>query len=123
MDEDGFLTILDRYSRFANIGGEMISLSAVEENISGIIANEEIEIIAVALPDEKKGEKIVLLVAGEQDIDLNSLKQQLIAAKTNPLMIPANFQRAADIPKLGSGKKDFVRAKKIAQETLDKTKH
>ncbi len=111
LDEDGFLTILDRYSRFAKIGGEMVSLSAVEAQIAEIIDNEEIEILAVALPDQNKGEKIVLLVAGGE-ID----KAQI--AKSKPLMIPKEFLTVEAIPKLGTGKADFAGAKKIAAEAL-----
>ena len=103
LDEDGFLTILDRYSRFAKIGGEMISLGAIEESIAKIIAGEETEIAAVALPDEKKGEKVILLVSGE--IDLAGLKQNLTEKKMNPLMIPADFIKVDTIPKLGGNKK------------------
>ncbi|GHV05314.1 hypothetical protein AGMMS50229_08200 [Campylobacterota bacterium] len=63
LDEDGFITIVDRYSRFAKIGGEMISLSTVESLIAALFA--EIDPIAVALSDEKKGEKVVVLFVGE----------------------------------------------------------
>ncbi len=61
VDEDGFLTIVDRYSRFAKIGGEMISLGAIEGAI-GKLLPEDTEILTTALPDGKKGEKVVLLV-------------------------------------------------------------
>jgi len=112
LDEDGFLTILDRYSRFAKIGGEMVSLGAVEEAVGSVLDNKEIEIAAVALPDEKKGEKIVLLVSGE--LELAFLKQKLMEQKVNPLMLPDALIRVDSIPKLGSGKKDLTKAKELA---------
>jgi Acyl-CoA synthetases (AMP-forming)/AMP-acid ligases II len=112
VDEDGFLTVVDRYSRFAKIGGEMISLGAVEEQVRRIINNSELEMIAVNLPDGKKGEKVVLMVAG--DIDISALKQQLIAAQCNPLMIPSQIYSLPEVPRLGSGKTNFKEARRIA---------
>ena len=112
LDEDGFLTILDRYSRFAKIGGEMISLGAVEEVVRSVLDNKEIEIAAVSLPDEKKGERITLLVTG--DLDPAFLKQKLIEQKVNPLMLPDVIINVDRIPKLGSGKTDFSQAKDLA---------
>ncbi len=53
LDKDGFLVIVDRYSRFAKIGGEMISLGAIETTINKRLP-EEVEILATAIPDEKK---------------------------------------------------------------------
>lgn len=112
LDNDGFLTILDRYSRFAKIAGEMISLSAVEEKVSDIINNEEIEVCAAALPDDKKGEKIVLLISGE--IETDQLKKNLIEKNINPLMLPSSFRKVKTIPKLGTGKNDFAAIRNLA---------
>ncbi len=112
VDEDGFLTIVDRYSRFAKLGGEMVSLSAVEQQIRQIVGNSELELVAVNLPDDKKGEKIVLLIAGTHDEAV--LKRQLIDGGMNPLMIPATIRSLAEIPKLGSGKTDFGSARQLA---------
>ncbi|MCG8429233.1 MAG: MFS transporter, partial [Chromatiales bacterium] len=64
LDEDGFLTIVDRYSRFAKIGGEMVSLGVIEGAI-GKLLPEGVEILTTSLPDSKKGEKVLLLFAGE----------------------------------------------------------
>ena len=108
------MTIVDRYSRFVKIGGEMISLRAVEESVSQTIVDEDVEIVAVALPDVKKGEKVVVLVAGEADIQEIRLKMK--EHKVNPLMMPADFVKADVIPKLGSGKNDFARARNLAFE-------
>lgn len=112
VDADGFLFITDRFSRFAKVGGEMISLSAVENAVSQQLANSEIEILAVSIPDAKKGEKIVVL--SETPIQLQEIKQKLLAAKCNPLLIPSGFYVVTAIPKLGSGKTDFSAARKLA---------
>ena len=113
IDEDGFLTIVDRYSRFVKIGGEMISLSAVEEEIRKIIP-EEVEIVAAGVPDSKKGEKIVLLYHG--DIEEKELKAMIAKSNLNPLMKPTLYHYLEEMPKLGSGKTDLKKAKQLAME-------
>lgn len=115
LDEDGFLTIVDRYSRFAKLGGEMVSLTAVEETIREALNNPELELVAVNLPDEKKGEKIVLLIA--ETIELEEIKKAMLEAKANPLMIPSEVKAVDEIPKLGSGKTDFKMAKALLLES------
>jgi acyl-[acyl-carrier-protein]-phospholipid O-acyltransferase / long-chain-fatty-acid--[acyl-carrier-protein] ligase len=112
LDPDGFLTIVDRYSRFAKLGGEMISLGAVEEQIRRVLAQPELELAAVNLPDERKGERILLLVAG--DVDADGLRKRLLEAGMNPLSIPAAVVRVEAIPKLGSGKTDFGAVRRLA---------
>jgi acyl-[acyl-carrier-protein]-phospholipid O-acyltransferase / long-chain-fatty-acid--[acyl-carrier-protein] ligase len=111
LDQDGFLTIVDRYSRFAKIGGEMISLGAIESAIAKVMP-ENIEVLTTAVPDGKKGEKVVLLISG--DIDQDEMQGLIEQSGLNPLMRPAELIKVAAIPKLGSGKNDFSRAKQIA---------
>ncbi len=112
LDSDGFLTIVDRYSRFAKLGGEMVSLSAVEEKIRMALGEPDLELVAVNLPDDKKGEKVTLLIANE--MSSRDLKKKLIDADMNPLMIPSIFINVNAVPKLGSGKTDFATSKKVA---------
>ena len=112
LDEDGFLTIVDRYSRFAKIGGEMISLTTVEEEILDACKIKDLEIAATCLPDQRKGEKIVLL--STNNLDKGELTKILSDAKINPLYHPASVLVVDEIPKLGSGKTDFAATKKIA---------
>ena len=112
LDKDGFLTIVDRYSRFEKIGGEMISLTTVEEEILDACNDADIEVAATCLPDQRKGEKIVLLTTN--NLDKNKLKKLLSDAKVNPLYFPAQVLSVEEIPKLGSGKTDFGATKKIA---------
>ena len=119
LDEDGFLTIVDRYSRFAKLGGEMISLSAVENNISKLILSNEdnhIDFIATSIEDEKKGEKIILLISNVDELFVSQLKEKMIANFDNKLMLPSEIKIVNDIPKLGTGKKDFKGAKELAKE-------
>ncbi len=107
-DHDGFLYIVDRYSRFAKIGGEMVSLTAVEHAVHERLP-EEHEVVAVAIPDEQKGEQIILLTTHEIDID--DLRQALLAQGCSPLLLPIGILQLTELPKLGSGKTDFARAK------------
>lgn len=114
-DEDGFLTIVDRYSRFAKIGGEMISLGAIE-GVIGKLLPTDTEILATSLPDGKKGEKVVLLFTG--DINKDELKQLINQSELYPLMRPSELIPIETIPKLGSGKNDFSKAKHLAMVSL-----
>jgi acyl-[acyl-carrier-protein]-phospholipid O-acyltransferase/long-chain-fatty-acid--[acyl-carrier-protein] ligase len=112
LDQDGFLTIVDRYSRFAKLGGEMVSLTAVEDQVRRALARPEMELAAVNVPDAKKGERIVLLVA--EEIDPDALRRALLDAGVNPLSVPSEVRQVEAIPKLGSGKTDFSGAKRLA---------
>lgn len=114
LDEDGFLTIVDRYSRFAKVGGEMVSLSKVEELIRNCVQDEDFDLVAVNLPDAKKGERIVLL--SDRELAKDHITQQLLGAGNSSLLLPAEWYRVDAVPKLGSGKTDFSNAKKLALE-------
>jgi acyl-[acyl-carrier-protein]-phospholipid O-acyltransferase/long-chain-fatty-acid--[acyl-carrier-protein] ligase len=116
VDSDGFITIVGRYSRFAKIGGEMISLGSVEEQLSKIFA-EQIEFFVISLEDEKKGEKIVALY--EDDIPIEDIVSTVRKSNMIPLMQPNMFFWVDKLPKLASGKSDFSEAKKIAQKLHD----
>ncbi|MDO4436123.1 MAG: acyl-[ACP]--phospholipid O-acyltransferase [Cardiobacteriaceae bacterium] len=111
LDKNGFLVIVDRYSRFAKIGGEMISLGAVEEAIRPLLAVDT-PVVAVNLPDEKKGEKVVLLVQSLESPE--SFKALLQNSGLNPLMMPSQIFTVENIPVLGSGKTDYAGAKQLA---------
>ena len=111
VDKDGFLTIVDRYSRFAKPGGEMFSLSAVEDQIRAQLKQPEIELVALNLPDEKKGERVEVLI--NEEIDAEAVKKAMLAAGANPLSIPAAFHQVQEVPKSGSGKTDFAAARKL----------
>ncbi len=115
LDSDGFIFITDRYSRFAKIGGEMISLGAVEESLSEILG-ESIELSAVAIDDTKKGEQIILLYSGESTKESieDSIKQSDMIA----IMRPSKVFKVESIPRLGTGKSDFKGSKRLAEEIM-----
>ncbi len=116
IDEDGFLSIVDRYSRFAKIGGEMISLGLVEGEI-GQLVDENSGISLTAIPDERRGEKLVLLIEGE--VEIEELKAKIKELGLNPLFVPSLYFKVETLPKLGSGKADFKGAKKMALELAE----
>lgn len=121
LDEDGFLFIQDRYSRFAKISGEMIGLGTVEAALRGVVAeamdDNEVDLLAVTLPDERKGEKIVILTTIA--LDAEHARQRLIDNGLNALALPSAYLQVDEIPALGSGKRDFGSAKKLAQQLLE----
>jgi acyl-[acyl-carrier-protein]-phospholipid O-acyltransferase/long-chain-fatty-acid--[acyl-carrier-protein] ligase len=115
LDEDGFIFIVDRYSRFAKIAGEMISLGSVEEKLTDLLG-ESVELTAVALNDDKKGEQIVLLYHSE--VPLNEIQQKIKESDILALMKPSKIFEVEEIPKLGTGKSDFKGAKRLAEELM-----
>lgn len=107
MDERGFVTITGRIKRFAKIGGEMVSLAAVE-NLAGR-AWPGAAVAAVALPDARKGNRVVLCVAQEQGITptREALLAQARADGVGEIMVPATVLCVPTIPMLASGKVNY----------------
>jgi acyl-[acyl-carrier-protein]-phospholipid O-acyltransferase / long-chain-fatty-acid--[acyl-carrier-protein] ligase len=116
LDEDGFLFIQDRYSRFAKIGGEMVSLGSVEAAIRQVLDNPELDVVAVNIPDDKKGEKIVVL--SNQILDKSVLRDKLSKAGLNALALPSSYIKVDEVPTLGTGKTDFATAKEVARKIV-----
>lgn len=117
LDEDGFLFIQDRYSRFAKIGGEMIALGQVEAAIRKVIGDIELEVVAMNIPHPKKGETIIVLA--NRTLDKKELKDSLLENGLTTLALPSAYYLVDEIPKLGSGKTDFGTAKKLAQRVSE----
>jgi len=112
LDEDNFLHIEDRYSRFAKIGGEMISLGFVETSIRRVSDDIELELVAISVPHSKKGESIIIL--SNRELQQQELRKHLLDAGLGSLALPSAYFLVDEIPKLGSGKTDFGSAKKLA---------
>jgi acyl-[acyl-carrier-protein]-phospholipid O-acyltransferase/long-chain-fatty-acid--[acyl-carrier-protein] ligase len=118
-DEDGFLYIEGRLSRFSKIGGEMVPHEALEQKIItalGLDGKDERLIAIVGVSDEAKGEAVVLLAA--IDVDLARLRPKLNELGVPNLWIPKKVYRIESIPTLASGKLDLSRCKQLA-ETSD----
>ena len=119
-DEDGFLYIEGRLSRFSKIGGEMVPHEALEQNIVaalGLSGESERLIAVVGITDPSKGEAIALLSA--TDIDLPQLRDKLREAGVPNLWIPKKICRVEAIPVLGSGKLDLAGCKTSAEKCSD----
>ncbi len=117
-DEDGFLYIEGRLSRFSKIGGEMVPHETIEQKIIdllGLSGRDERPIAIVGVQDEAKGEALILLSA--ENIDLAELRKKLQEAGIPNLWIPKNVQRVEAIPVLASGKLDLKKCQERAAES------
>src|SRR6266480_3913170 len=116
-DEDGFLYIEGRLSRFSKIGGEMVPHETIESKIVdllGFSGRDERPLAVMGVQDEAKGEALVLLSA--VDIDLAELRSKLHEAGVPNLWIPKQIQRVEAIPVLASGKLDLKKCQRLAIE-------
>ena len=116
-DEDGFLYIEGRLSRFSKIGGEMVPHEVIEQKIIDLLelsGKDERIIAIVGVTDEAKGEAVVLLSA--IDVDLAQLRDKLRDAGVPNLWIPKRIQSVESIPVLASGKLDLKKCQELANE-------
>jgi acyl-[acyl-carrier-protein]-phospholipid O-acyltransferase / long-chain-fatty-acid--[acyl-carrier-protein] ligase len=114
-DDDGFLYIEGRLSRFSKIAGEMVPHEAIEHKIIellGLSGKDERPIAVVGVQDQAKGEALVLLSA--IDIDAAELRKRLHEADFPNLWIPKHVQRVDAIPVLASGKLDLRKCQQCA---------
>ncbi len=115
VDREGFITIRGRAKRFAKIAGEMVSLGAVEMLVQALWPEERHA--AVAVPDKRRGERIVLVTtAGNADPE--TLRVYGKQAGATELMVPHDIIKVHEIPVLGSGKTDYVAARRLALDQL-----
>jgi len=112
IDAQGFITILGRAKRFAKIGGEMVSLNAVEMLVGR--AFPDIALGVISLPDAKKGERLVL-IAEDACVTRTALLQFARTEGVPELFIPSRII-IAQLPLLGSGKIDYPALKQLAAE-------
>lgn len=115
-DREGFLTIQGRTGRFAKIGGEMVSLAAVEVLVQSLWPEESHA--AVSLPDKRRGERITLLTTAT-DADTALIRQFGKLSGANALLTPHDIIGVDAIPLLASGKTDYAMARRMAMEKLE----
>jgi acyl-[acyl-carrier-protein]-phospholipid O-acyltransferase/long-chain-fatty-acid--[acyl-carrier-protein] ligase len=117
MEEDGFLTITDRLSRFSKIAGEMVPHIRIEEKLHEL-ANITEQVFAVtSLPDEKKGERIVVVTTlpdAKLEPVLDKLAKSDLPALWKPR--PNQFFHVEALPVLGTGKIDLRAVKTLASD-------
>jgi acyl-[acyl-carrier-protein]-phospholipid O-acyltransferase/long-chain-fatty-acid--[acyl-carrier-protein] ligase len=112
IDVEGYLTIRGRLKRFAKVGGEMVSLGAVEEHVTRLWPGHGHA--AVALSDPRKGEQVVLVTerAGAQREELGAFWQREGIAE---ISMPRTIVPVDALPLLGSGKVDYVAVNRLAE--------
>ena len=115
IDEDGFVMIKGRAKRFAKIGGEMISLTAVEEFISRVWQDKLHAVVSI--PDDVKGEQLVLVT----DVESTERKELVTAAReqgVGELNVPKKIISVKDVPLLGTGKIDYPAVQALVDKEI-----
>jgi acyl-[acyl-carrier-protein]-phospholipid O-acyltransferase/long-chain-fatty-acid--[acyl-carrier-protein] ligase len=119
LDEDGFLFIEGRMSRFSKIAGEMIPHLTVEQKIVEALREtmelpEGPSVVVIGLPDDKRGESLVALTTVA--IDSSELRKRLVVMGLPNLWIPKVIRRVTAIPLLATGKLDLRGCERLARE-------
>jgi acyl-[acyl-carrier-protein]-phospholipid O-acyltransferase/long-chain-fatty-acid--[acyl-carrier-protein] ligase len=112
-DAQGFITIKGRAKRFAKIGGEMVSLTAVEGYLSKLWPENAHAVVAIA--DERKGEQLVLLTE-RKDATRAEILTYTKAHGISELSLPRTIHFIEKLPLLGTGKLDYVEIKNVVLE-------
>jgi acyl-[acyl-carrier-protein]-phospholipid O-acyltransferase/long-chain-fatty-acid--[acyl-carrier-protein] ligase len=114
IDADGFVTIKGRIKRFAKIAGEMVPLGGVEDLVNKAYPKSAHAV--VALPDPKKGERLVLLTehVGVERALLTATAREMGLPE---IFVPRSFVRVDSVPLLGSGKIDYVEAARLCSQS------
>lgn len=117
IDEDGFLQITDRLSRFSKIGGEMVPHIKVEERLHELAGSTEQTFVVAGVPDEKKGERLIVLHK-LADAPLQAALEKLSQTDLPNLWKPRadQFFRVESFPMLGTGKLDLRKVKETAAQ-------
>jgi acyl-[acyl-carrier-protein]-phospholipid O-acyltransferase/long-chain-fatty-acid--[acyl-carrier-protein] ligase len=117
LDEDGFVRITDRMSRFSKIGGEMVPHIKVEDKLHELTGSNEQTFAVTAVPDERKGERLIVLHTLAED-KLEDCLGLLAKSDLPALWKPRRdqFVHVQSLPYLGTGKLDLRRLKEIATE-------
>ena len=110
--EDGFVTIRGRAKRFAKVGGEMVSLAAVEQLAAELWPEHQTAVAAVK--DDKKGEKLVM-VSDNPAASRERFVKFLKLKGAQDLMAPSEVRVVSAVPLLGSGKLDFAAVQKLVE--------
>jgi acyl-[acyl-carrier-protein]-phospholipid O-acyltransferase / long-chain-fatty-acid--[acyl-carrier-protein] ligase len=118
VDKDGYIHITGRLSRFSKIGGEMVPHIQIEETMTEIVGSNEdgtMRVAITAIPDVKRGERLVVLHT-ELPVSKSELLQKLSLAGLPNLYLPSedSFVPVSAVPVLGSGKLDLKSMRQVA---------
>jgi len=119
IDEDGFIQITDRLSRFSKIGGEMVPHGRVEQALQEA-AGADLQVFAVTgVPDERKGERLAVLHTVDE-ASLPAIVEKIATGGLPNLFVPRRdqFIKVDKLPVLGTGKLDLREVKRVAIERL-----
>jgi acyl-[acyl-carrier-protein]-phospholipid O-acyltransferase/long-chain-fatty-acid--[acyl-carrier-protein] ligase len=116
MDEDGFIRVTDRLSRFSKLGGEMVPHIRIEESI-GQLLSEPHTCVVTSVPDETRGERLVAFFT-DPLMTAPMLWERLCQTDLPRLWLPKreDMHHIEAIPTLGTGKTDLRRVKQLASE-------
>ena len=116
LDEDGFLRITDRLSRFSKIGGEMVPHLRVEAAIAEATGATEAAVAVTAVPDPKRGERLVVVYT-DLGAEPAEVQRRLAGSGLPKLWVPGadDFVKVEAIPVLGTGKVDLRRLRELAR--------
>lgn len=115
IDDEGYITIVGRAKRFAKVAGEMVSLTAVEGVLNKLWPDEAY--VVVSMQDDKKGEQLVLITTFKE-MTKEMIREGIKSDRYSELMAPKKILIVDEIPLLGTGKTDYVRAQKLAEEKI-----
>ncbi|HVK11799.1 MAG TPA: AMP-binding protein [Gemmataceae bacterium] len=118
VDEDGFLIITGRLSRFAKIAGEMVPLERVEEEMHAVLGTSDRVVAVAAIPDDKRGERLVVLHLAAMGMPPREMGKKLGERGMPNLWVPGDrdYFEVKELPLLGTGKLDLKRVKDVALE-------
>jgi len=122
IEDEGFIRITGRMSRFAKIGGEMVPLERIEEELLEALGGSSDRMLAVtAVPDDKRGERLIVLYLPELEGRLEALLIHLRTRGLPNLWIPdaRDSRRIEALPLLGSGKLDLRGLHALALQLVD----
>lgn len=118
MDNDGFITLTGRLSRFSKIAGEMVPHELVERELNNILQLDERLLAVCGAPDSKRGEKLLVFYTSKEKIKPEELVKTLREKGIPNLWIPKaeNFIYIPALPMLGSGKLDLSNLANLAKQ-------
>jgi acyl-[acyl-carrier-protein]-phospholipid O-acyltransferase / long-chain-fatty-acid--[acyl-carrier-protein] ligase len=119
IDPQGFIAIKGRAKRFAKIGGEMVSLAAVESLLADLWPDTPVAVLAA--PDPRKGERLVLITT-KKDGNRSDVIAHLKYKHAADLMTPSEIMVIDTMPVMGTGKTDYVSLATLLKERLGETK-
>jgi acyl-[acyl-carrier-protein]-phospholipid O-acyltransferase/long-chain-fatty-acid--[acyl-carrier-protein] ligase len=122
IDDDGFITITGREERFAKVGGEMVPLEKVEEELHHVLESTERVAVVTAIPDTKRGERLIVLHLPLNGATPGDVSKKLGTRGLPNLFIPGprDFFLVDELPILGSGKLDLKKCRQKAEELAGK---